>query len=70
MPRKAELESNISKPCAVAVDFGCRHRRWGEGDAERQFYPVFGFELIKRVLAVAAGRLEATRMRFLDIYRS
>ena len=32
--------------------------------------PVFGYQLTKRVLGVVADRLEATRMRFLDISRS
>ncbi len=32
--------------------------------------PVFGCQLTKRLLAIVSGRLEATRLRLLDTYRS
>jgi CRP/FNR family cyclic AMP-dependent transcriptional regulator len=32
--------------------------------------PLFGYRLTKRVLRVVSDRLEATRMRFLDVYRN
>jgi CRP-like cAMP-binding protein len=32
--------------------------------------PAFGYELARRLLVVVAGRLHATRVRFLDIYAS
>jgi len=46
---------------AMAVDGACLR---GKADAD----PVFGYELMKRVTAVIIERLQATRIRLLDVY--
>jgi hypothetical protein len=46
---------------AIAVDAACLRQK-AEAD------PAFGYELTKRVSAVILDRLQATRLRLLDLY--
>jgi CRP-like cAMP-binding protein len=61
-PYRWHLDARAIGPVgAVAVDARCLRDK---ADAD----PAFGYELMKRVSAVLLDRLQATRLRLLDLY--
>ena len=61
-PYRWRFDARALEPVgAVAVDGTCLRDK---ADAD----PVFGYELMKRVAAVTIERLQATRIRLLDLY--
>jgi CRP/FNR family cyclic AMP-dependent transcriptional regulator len=63
-PYRWHFDARAMEPVgAVAVDGACLRAKAEED-------PAFGYELMKRVGAVMLERLQATRMRLLDLYGS
>jgi CRP-like cAMP-binding protein len=61
-PYRWHFDARALEPVgAVAVDAACLRRKADED-------PVFGYALLQRVSAVILDRLQATRIRLLDLY--
>ncbi len=61
-PYRWSFDARTLEPVgAISVDAACLRDK-AEAD------PAFGYELMKRLGAVLLGRLEATRIRLLDLY--
>ncbi len=61
-PYRWHLDARALEPVgAIAVDASCLREK-----AERD--PAFGYELMKRFASVLLDRLQATRIRLLDLY--
>ena len=61
-PYRCYFDVRATEPVgAIAVDAACLRQK-AEAD------PAFGYQLIKRVSAVILDRLQATRLRVLDLY--
>lgn len=63
-PYRSQFDARAREPVgAIALDGGCLRDK-ADGD------PVLGYSMLKRVSALLLERLQATRLRLLDLYGS